>query len=385
MSYTAHKFTFSNEQAKKVREGRAIRLKHAQLVGDQTLFLTGEQLEKVKKAYSGGKGCQLQFGKEQCEHNIRSLGDGGVKIGGNFFTDGVSNLFSNSKAVVNGTQDNIVAAGKAAWNGDRNEFVKNIAEGSLKSANTDAGTKEGIATEDEYYNNPQFKFAMRGYVLNTLGGKEQDILDRNLYRIRERYDGQGETKVKEMQKKYLNIKRAKEAKLAAAPKPVNAGGSVGDEYLADPFLREIKKYVKDGDAYDQIVKKYTAYKAKKGSVGDELEKYSTRKIKDTASGYLNGLLESGKISKKAASIIGGAVKLRYGKGWMSRLHGLDIVKLAPSVKEIAKTAEKIDPNGVVLPTGKLKTASALVDKAGDTITSVGNSGLLGKGFKAAGY
>lgn len=68
MVFYAHGFTLSDDQLRRIAQGQAIRLKHANLEGSDQIFLTKPQVTKINRAKSAGKGIQLQLSIAQLEH-----------------------------------------------------------------------------------------------------------------------------------------------------------------------------------------------------------------------------------------------------------------------------------------------------------------------------
>ena len=62
------------KSALKVGEPTSIRLTYEDLIGNDGLYLTKSQIDKIKKAYAGGKGVTIKMSKAQLDHNLKFEG-----------------------------------------------------------------------------------------------------------------------------------------------------------------------------------------------------------------------------------------------------------------------------------------------------------------------
>ena len=62
------------KRALKVGEPTSIRLTYEDLIGNDDLYLTKSQIDKIKKAYAGGKGVTINMSKAQLDHNKKVEG-----------------------------------------------------------------------------------------------------------------------------------------------------------------------------------------------------------------------------------------------------------------------------------------------------------------------
>ena len=62
------------KRALKVGEPTSIRLTYEDLIGNDDLYLTKSQIDKIKKAYAGGKGVTINMSKAQLDHNMKVEG-----------------------------------------------------------------------------------------------------------------------------------------------------------------------------------------------------------------------------------------------------------------------------------------------------------------------
>ena len=62
------------KRALKVGEPTSIRLTYEDLIGNDDLYLTKSQIDKIKKAYAGGKGVTIKMSKAQLDHNKKVEG-----------------------------------------------------------------------------------------------------------------------------------------------------------------------------------------------------------------------------------------------------------------------------------------------------------------------
>lgn len=73
--YKPHKVNVSDSQKDKIRqaienhEAVSIRFKHEDLVGEDLLVFTTQQINRIAKAFSEGKGLTIKFSKTQLQHN----------------------------------------------------------------------------------------------------------------------------------------------------------------------------------------------------------------------------------------------------------------------------------------------------------------------------
>jgi hypothetical protein len=69
MTYHTHGISLSKPQIGKLSRGGAVRLKHSQLKGPHTVYLTSKQMNHLSKAHKGGHGAQISMSHDQLRHH----------------------------------------------------------------------------------------------------------------------------------------------------------------------------------------------------------------------------------------------------------------------------------------------------------------------------
>ena len=91
--YQKFPLNLNEAQVKKLSEGSKVRVKNSQIgVGEDEYLLTNQQIAKLTKSKSMGKGCEISMSKSQLEHQM--------KKGNGRFTDFLKKGYQKVKEVV---------------------------------------------------------------------------------------------------------------------------------------------------------------------------------------------------------------------------------------------------------------------------------------------